>query len=960
MKFLTVFDGADLPLSDTQIVFTQVRLDSGSTTELNIVNPGDSVGNLQLQLFGAGSSTVNKTMSLQAKGVARLDVAEFFETTETPPDAHVIVTSDVEIAGFELVRAPDGDLVGLNARAADEQLNRLYFPQVAVLGGFETSLGVVNNAGQAVILTITVFKPDGSAYGTEDVQNNPVTRPLNPGDTLVERVDSMFGFIGEDLREGWLRVDSSSPAVTGFLTYALPEQGGAATVTPNRFGQTEAIISHIATVPGFFTGLAILNPGQLAANVRILAIQRTGEILGTAATTLQPRERISQLITELVGENAAGQGNGLIFIRSNLPVYLTSLFGTDNLKVLSNIPPQGAPEGYAPDEGLVTLNVTPAIALVQPNNSRSFEVQGGTQEVTWAVNGEDGGNATVGTVSADGSYTAPAEVPLPRTVTVSASAAFESAGASVDILDKSALLTSESIVQSIVYLGSLQRIYTAELTLLGTLGNSAAPASARPAQGNADSEVFVHPAPGAPKESVAKFDGEFISKAISFVASDGREFLLLAARDGGEIIRLDPDSGQSVAVITGLNQPVAIVCDENSQTVLVAEQDKVSLWAKQQFEADLFVFARTSPPHPQPKEVTLFTTGADGIAINRCTGDVYVSNRESGVIRQYVAATGELLDPFSGFNQPGQLLTLHRNGVSCPGSFQLLLAETGLDRLTLLTPAQGVVSPWLNASQPTDVSFLPGGTPFAATSGILFTELADGQQPQQQPFSQGSIITTPGMFEDPVNIEGEGIISPLGFCVFADEAFRSCAQEAVGTSADVTTEEAQDITELNCVFETLQQSNPELEQARSLDGLQCFSNLIKLEAEGHLLGRCQELVSLPQLEILNLGNNRFNSLRIADCVPELGNLRELDLSRQRITTPFGDIAAIIDLDFLIGLDKLEKLNLSDNAITDIGPLLELPNLMEVDLTDNPLIGQCSRIQSLIDAGVTVLHDEDCP
>ena len=117
---------------------------------------------------------------------------------------------------------------------------------------------------------------------------------------------SLFGFMGEDLLDGWLQVESSSPAVTGFLTYGTPSTGSAATVTPSRLGQRRAIFSHIETSQGFFTGLAILNPGQLAANVQTVVLTKTGEVVGTSSTVLQPGQRISQLIDQLVPE-AQGQ-----------------------------------------------------------------------------------------------------------------------------------------------------------------------------------------------------------------------------------------------------------------------------------------------------------------------------------------------------------------------------------------------------------------------------------------------------------------------------------------------------------------------------------------------------------------------------------------------------------------------------------------------------------------------------
>jgi hypothetical protein len=70
----------------------------------------------------------------------------------------------------------------------------------------------------------------------------------------------------------------------------------------------------------------------------------------------------------------------------------------------------------------VTVSITPTSATVVVGQSAAFQatVTGSTNTVvTWQVNGVVGGNATVGTISA-GVYTAPAAVPNPATVTVTA------------------------------------------------------------------------------------------------------------------------------------------------------------------------------------------------------------------------------------------------------------------------------------------------------------------------------------------------------------------------------------------------------------------------------------------------------------------------------------------------------------------------------------------------------------
>jgi serine protease len=71
----------------------------------------------------------------------------------------------------------------------------------------------------------------------------------------------------------------------------------------------------------------------------------------------------------------------------------------------------------------VSISITPVIANVAVGTTQTFTAavaNSATTAVTWSVNGVAGGNSTVGTISTSGVYTAPAAIPSPGTVTVSA------------------------------------------------------------------------------------------------------------------------------------------------------------------------------------------------------------------------------------------------------------------------------------------------------------------------------------------------------------------------------------------------------------------------------------------------------------------------------------------------------------------------------------------------------------
>jgi hypothetical protein len=82
-----------------------------------------------------------------------------------------------------------------------------------------------------------------------------------------------------------------------------------------------------------------------------------------------------------------------------------------------------------PPPPAISIAVTPTGVNVRAGAPQTFSatLTGATnQAVTWSVNGVSGGNSTVGTVSSSGTYIAPASLPNPNTVTVSATSVQDS------------------------------------------------------------------------------------------------------------------------------------------------------------------------------------------------------------------------------------------------------------------------------------------------------------------------------------------------------------------------------------------------------------------------------------------------------------------------------------------------------------------------------------------------------
>ncbi len=195
-------DGADLPPRARTIVFNTVQTTGGASTELNVVNPGEDAASIRLTLISA-EGPVERNIEIAGRGTARMDAAEFFELDGQAPvriaesSLYVLVEADRDILGFQFIRSADGDLQGLNARGALEVLNRIYIPQIAVLGIIESELGLVNYSSRGVLATVTVHKPNGELFGVGEVLENPVVVALGPGESVRRDVAVLFGFQGD-------------------------------------------------------------------------------------------------------------------------------------------------------------------------------------------------------------------------------------------------------------------------------------------------------------------------------------------------------------------------------------------------------------------------------------------------------------------------------------------------------------------------------------------------------------------------------------------------------------------------------------------------------------------------------------------------------------------------------------------------------------------------------------------
>ncbi|MFN7933036.1 MAG: hypothetical protein U0R19_06890 [Bryobacteraceae bacterium] len=203
---------------------------------------------------------------------------------------------------------------------------------------------------------------------------------------------------------------------------------------------------------GFYNAPSVL-PSPASATVQAASVASPTSA-GQAAVTLLPLPAITSLSpSPLTTGNFTLTVNGVGFLAGStiyfngaaLPttfISSTQLRSTGNQTSVANNVPVVVNTADGITTNTVTVNVVAPSMTVTVSPTSTTVRTGRTQQftanttVTWRVNGIAGGSTTFGTISTTGLYRAPASVPNPSTVTVTAVSTIDptkSAGASVRI-----------------------------------------------------------------------------------------------------------------------------------------------------------------------------------------------------------------------------------------------------------------------------------------------------------------------------------------------------------------------------------------------------------------------------------------------------------------------------------------------------------------------------------------------
>jgi hypothetical protein len=333
---LTMMDGA--PLSGTpltQFVFSEIE-DQGFT-DLNVANPNQTPGTVTFQLVqGDGTTRASAVRTVNAYGAVVESVASLFPGVAPDPGSYVRAASDAGMIPFALLGRAEQDVEGLNGLPTDSGATTLYCPQYAVGGAYRSTLSIVNLDDAFGTVTLRLFGDNGTQIGA--------TRIIPVAGRGKVYINDQFFFVGPGSGpvQGYLDIRSNGPRIAGNVVFGDPAQRTFVTALPlvSR-SDSSFVFSQVASDPTYFMGIALLNPNDATAQATVSLYADNGNLAQTVTVTLPGKQRITQLLDQLIPALAGQSINaGYIRVTSDRQLAGFSVFGTRDLKTLSAVPPQ--------------------------------------------------------------------------------------------------------------------------------------------------------------------------------------------------------------------------------------------------------------------------------------------------------------------------------------------------------------------------------------------------------------------------------------------------------------------------------------------------------------------------------------------------------------------------------------------------------------------------------------------
>jgi hypothetical protein len=338
-RTLTTQDGADVSSNTlTSAVFPEVA--PTGFTQIHVANPGAAEASVTFDLVNANGevrSTVARTLASNGAVAERL--SDLFNLTPAGSD-YLRAAANSGVVAFEFLAIAGEDAAAANAQDANAGAATLYSPQYVVGDPWRSTLSIINlDPSNAATVQLRFIRDDGTQIGVQRSVDIPAR-----GKAYI--TDQNFFSVPPGLVQGYVEIRSNGPRLAGTILFSgrLSSRTSNAALPLTAALNNAVVFSQLASDLTYFTGIAILNPNEPRANVTVEAFDAEGAAIVSRQITVNGRQRISQVLTEIFPQLAdQNRSNGYVRLTSDQPIASFALFGTRSLTVLSAVPPQVVP-----------------------------------------------------------------------------------------------------------------------------------------------------------------------------------------------------------------------------------------------------------------------------------------------------------------------------------------------------------------------------------------------------------------------------------------------------------------------------------------------------------------------------------------------------------------------------------------------------------------------------------------
>ena len=341
-------------------------LPTGASVDVNIFNPSPNQAEVKVVLMQpSGAHTETKTATLDPQHTTTINipassnVAYVFIVTgnilrpDSPVAANAVIRDFAPGVSGAVART---DFAVLSAVPQDRFSTTSTVPFYAQGPDYFSLVQVDNLSSSQQTVSITATRADGTLLpGT----NNPASVVIPGYGSTRQEMSTLFGTTATSFSTGTITVTSQGTGTASGATSG-PKVPVAASVgignisepsfavmlpTPS---ETNFGFQLSGTGREFFTGLSFQNAGTTDANVTLSFVLDSGDTVSTIAVVVAHSQQQISTLADLFPE---AQGNGFIFVKSDVPITAVGLDGrSDNSALALRLPLTASPDFTPPPQ----------------------------------------------------------------------------------------------------------------------------------------------------------------------------------------------------------------------------------------------------------------------------------------------------------------------------------------------------------------------------------------------------------------------------------------------------------------------------------------------------------------------------------------------------------------------------------------------------------------------------------